>query len=110
MLLRGLIELAGWHASERANRTGWMGMLLRGLGGNNKEESLFYLMMPLEHIDFSYRLLDIKHVVIVTHSFRGNPLSPQRLLFPVSSKGSFISTFPQTGQHIPHPLIGYSFQ
>ena len=30
----------------------------------------------------------------------GNPLSPHRLLFPISSKGSFICTFAQTGQHI----------
>ena len=30
-------------------------------------------------------------------SERGNPLPPHRLLFPISSKGSFICTSPQTG-------------
>ena len=39
-------------------------------------------------------------------SERENPLPPQLgLLFPISSKGSFICTIPQTGQHIPHPLL-----
>ena len=28
---------------------------------------------------------------------RGNPLPPHRLLFPISSKGSFICIIPQTG-------------
>ena len=28
---------------------------------------------------------------------RGNPLPPHELLFPISSKGSFICTIPQTG-------------
>ena len=44
-------------------------------------------------------------MVIVTYFCRGNPLSPHRLLFPISSKRSFICTFPQTGQHIPQPLV-----
>ena len=44
---------------------------------------------------FSYhQLFDLKHMIIVTYFFRGNPL-----LFPISSKGSFICTFPQLGQH-----------
>ena len=30
-------------------------------------------------------------------SERGNPLLPHELLFPVSSKGSFIFIIPQTG-------------
>ena len=30
-------------------------------------------------------------------SERGNPLPPHRLLFPINSKCSFISTIPQTG-------------
>ena len=48
---------------------------------------------------FSYHLLlDIKHMIIVTYLFTGNPLSPHRLLFPKNSKGSFTCTFPQTGQ------------
>ena len=38
-------------------------------------------------------------------SERGNPLPPHGLLFPISSKGSFICTIPQTGKHIPRPLL-----
>ena len=35
----------------------------------------------------------------------GNLLSPQHgLRFPISSKGSFICTITQTGQHIPRPV------
>ena len=62
--------------------------------------------MPLENIDFNYHwLLDVKHMVTVTYFFRGKPLSPHMILFPISSKGSCICTFPETGQHIPQPLM-----
>ena len=48
---------------------------------------------------FSYhRLLDVKHMALVTYFFRQNPLSPHTLPFPISTNGSFICTFPQTGQ------------
>ena len=33
-------------------------------------------------------------------SKRGNPLPPHGLLFPISSKSSFICIIPQTGYHI----------
>ena len=42
-------------------------------------------------------------------SERGNPLPPHGLLFPISSKGSFICTIPQTGWHIPQPLVHQSW-
>ena len=52
---------------------------------------MFYLTTPLEHIDFSYhRLLDVKHMVILTYIFRGNMLPPHRILILISSKASFI--------------------
>ena len=56
--------------------------------------------MPLEHIDFQIigYWTDIKHMVIVTYFFKGNPLLPHRLLFPICA-------FPQTGQHITQPLM-----
>ena len=38
-------------------------------------------------------------------SEKGNPLLSHRLLFPIKSKGSFICTIPQTGWHIPWPLL-----
>ena len=40
-----------------------------------------------------------------TDSERRNTLPPHGLLFPISSKGSFICIIPQTGQHIPQPLL-----
>ena len=51
---------------------------------------------------FSYhRLLDIKHVVIVTYFFRGNLLSPHRLHFP---KGRVAHTTAFGGQVVDHWL------
>ena len=39
-----------------------------------------------------------------------NPLPPLHgLLFPISSKGSFICTIPQTRQYIPRPLLHQSW-
>ena len=47
---------------------------------------------------FYLRLYGVRHVVKDhSDSERGNPLPPQRLLFPISSKGYFICTIPQTG-------------
>ena len=42
-------------------------------------------------------------------SERGNLLTPHGLLFPINSKGSFICTIPQTGLHIPRPLLHQSW-
>ena len=67
-------------------------------------KGLFNLATPLEHIAFSCLwLVDVKHMVIVTYFFRENPPSAHRLLSLISSNGSFIHTFPQTGQDIPQP-------
>ena len=38
-------------------------------------------------------------------SEKGNPLLPHWLLLSINSKGSFICTIPQTGYHIPQPLL-----
>ena len=47
---------------------------------------------------FYLRLYGVRHTV-KNHPDRerGNPLPPHGLLFPISSKGSFICTIPQTG-------------
>ena len=49
---------------------------------------------------FYLRLYGVTHIV-KDHSDsereRGNPLPPHGLLFPISSKGSFICIIPQTG-------------
>ena len=47
---------------------------------------------------FYLRLHGVRHMVKDhSDSEKGNPLPPHRLLFPISSKGSFICTIPQTG-------------
>ena len=46
---------------------------------------------------FYLRLYGVRHVKDHSDRERGNPLPPHRLLFPISSKGSFICTIPQTG-------------
>ena len=47
---------------------------------------------------FYLRLYSIRHMVKDhSDSEKANPLLPHRLLFPISSKGSFICTIPQTG-------------
>ena len=47
---------------------------------------------------FYLRLYGVGHMVKDhSDSETGNPLPPHGLLFPISSKGSFICTIPQTG-------------
>ena len=47
---------------------------------------------------FHLRLYVVRHrVKDYSDSEKGNPLPPHRLLFPISSKGSFICTIPHTG-------------
>ena len=47
---------------------------------------------------FYLLLYGVRHMVEDhSDSKRGNPLAPHGLLFPISSKGSFIYIIPQTG-------------
>ena len=47
---------------------------------------------------FYLRLYGVGHMVKDrADSERGNPLPPHGLFFPISGKGSFICTIPQTG-------------
>ena len=58
---------------------------------------------------FFLQLYGVRHMVKDhSDSERGNPLLPHGLLFPISSKGSFICIIPQTGQYIPRPLLHQS--
>jgi hypothetical protein len=66
-----------------------------------------FLTTPLEHIDF-YLIIGYwtSNIWSFWHmSLEENPLPPHRLLFLKRIKGSFICTFPQTGQHIPRHLL-----
>ena len=59
---------------------------------------------------FYLRLYGVKHMVKDhSGSEKGNPLPPHGLLFPINSKGYFICTIPQTGLHIPRPLLHQSW-
>ena len=67
-------------------------------------KELFYLTTLSTH--FILRLCGVGHMVKDhSDSERGNPLPPHWLLFPISIKGYFICTIPQTGLHIPRPLL-----
>ena len=58
---------------------------------------------------FYLRLYGVRHMVKDhTDIARGNPLPSHGLLFPINSKGYFICTIPQTGLHIPRPLLHQS--
>ena len=63
----------------------------------NKEgrNEMFYLMTHSTHFIYGYMVSDM--VKDHSDSEKGNPLPPDRLLFPIKSKGSFICTIPQTG-------------
>ena len=59
---------------------------------------------------FYLRLYGVRNMVKDhSDSEKGNPLPPHRLLFSISSKGYFICTILQTGQHIPSPLLNQSW-
>ena len=59
---------------------------------------------------FYLRLYGVRHMVKNhSDSEKGNTLPPHRLLLSISSKGYFICTIPQTGKHIPLPLLHQSW-
>ena len=71
---------------------------------SEEKEDLFYLMMYSTHFVYRYVASDIW--LRTTEIMRGNLLlSIHWLLFSISSKESFICTIPQTGYHIPWPLL-----
>ena len=59
---------------------------------------------------FYLRLYGVRHMVKDhSDSEKGNPLPPHRLLLSINNKGSLICTIPQTGLHIPQPLLHQSW-
>ena len=54
---------------------------------------------------FYFTVIWRRTYLTTTQIVRGNPLPPHGLLFPINSMGSFICTIPQTGEHIPQPLL-----
>ena len=67
----------------------------------------FYLTTHPTHFIYGYMASDIWLRTILIA--RGNPLPPHGLLITINSKGSFICTIPQTGLHIPRPLLHQSW-
>ena len=59
-------------------------------------KEVFYLTMHSTLNTFSYGYM-VSEIWYHSDSERGNPLPPHGLLFPISSKGCFICTIPQTG-------------
>ena len=72
----------------------------------NKERRKCFIQQRTKHILFTVIWCQIKDN---SDSDRGNLLLPHGLLFLISSKGSFKYTIPQTGQHIPLPLLHQSW-
>ena len=63
---------------------------------NGREEGNVFFNYALN--TFYLRLYGVRHMVKdYSDSERGNPLPSHGLLFPISSKGSFICIIPQTG-------------
>ena len=73
-------------------------MKLVGFSTSNKvkegRKEMFYLTTHSTHFIYGYMASDIIMVKNNTDSERGNPLPPHGLLFPISSKGSFICIIP----------------
>ena len=69
--------------------------LLLKSGQQCGRKEMFYLTTHPTHFIYGYMGSDI---MVEDHSDRkrGNPLPPHRLLFSISSKGSFICIIPQT--------------
>ena len=71
---------------------------------------MVYLTTLSTHFIYGYMALDIIMVNNQSDCEKGNPLPPHgALLLPISSKGSFICTIPQTADHIPRPLLNQSW-
>ena len=65
---------------------------------NERRKEMFYLTTLSTH--FYLRLYGVRHMVKDhSGSEKGNPLPPPRILFPISSKGSFICTIPDRIAH-----------
>ena len=67
---------------------------------SNKDRGMSYPVCYLttHSIHFIYGYIGVGHMTKDhSDSERGNPLPPPGLLFPISSKGSFICIIPQTG-------------
>ena len=63
-----------------------------GVGDFCNEREMFYLTTHSAHFIYGYMVSDM--VKDHTDSEKGNPLPPHRLLFPISSKGSFYMHHP----------------
>ena len=89
-------------ARERCPVSVWCmrNLILKVLEGRKE---MFYLMTHSTHFIYSYMASDM--VKDHSDSERGNLLLPHGLLFPISSKGSFICIIPQTGWHIPLAFV-----
>ena len=89
----------GWVGGSVDKRlVGWLDIIMIGhtkwVKLNGERNVLFNDALNT----FYLRLYGIRYMVKDhSDSQKGNPLPPHRLLFPISSKGSFICTIPQTG-------------
>ena len=82
-------------SNKFASKVSWAHTTVQWAGHSRKEGNILFN----DALNTFYlRLYGIKHMVKdYSDSERGNPLLPHGLLFPISSKGSFICIIPQTG-------------
>ena len=80
------------------------GLRKRPSSAEGRKEEYFLFNDALN--TFYLRLYGVRHMVKDhSDSERGNLLPPHGLLFPISSKVTFICIIPQTGYHIPRLLL-----
>ena len=111
VLLLAALGVTRWGVTNDSYHTAVGEDLLRWVIGNYRvliypqlpstllkgRKEMFYLTSHSTH--FILRLYGVKHMVKDhSDSERGNPLPPYGLLFPISSKGSFICTIPHSRQ------------
>ena len=70
-------------------------------------KEMFYLTMQSTHFIYGYMASDIwlRTIVIVREETRCRHIGYST----INNKGSFICTIPQTGQHIPQPVLHQSW-
>ena len=92
--MRGTYKRSCWKLlSTFPSRMHWSILHTPHMG----REGMFYLTTHSTHFIYSYMVKD--H----SDSERGNPLPPHRLLFLISSKGSFICSFTLASMSPPTP-------
>ena len=94
--------VVGAHASHQLAETrtiDYISPLTLSEVSEERRKEMFYLTTHSTHFIYGYMVSDIIMVKDHSGSERENLLPPHGLLFPISSKGSFICTIPQDNMY-----------